>query len=208
MRELDVPLFTVPFTRDRPGRATAAGSCRTPSRRRPTRGPATGSGRRPPVPTRSTTCAPRCSPWIQTTRTLSRSALRQAREPYSARRTGTRSCPAARPRDRGPRRDGGWIGLEHDPNRNRWTYGRLSAGLTGQAGIGLALATVAARAADPPPGARPLARAALLGSVERIGPGHRGPADAFGGPAGVLYAAAVAARLLDDAILLRARPGA
>ena len=97
-----------------------------------------------------------------------------------------------------------WIGLEHDPNRNRWTYGRMSAGLTGQAGIGLALATVAARAADPPAGSAAVARAAVLGSVARVGLGNRGPADAFGGPAGVLYAAAVVARLLDDAVLLDA----
>ncbi|HZM67638.1 MAG TPA: DUF4135 domain-containing protein [Nakamurella sp.] len=102
----------------------------------------------------------------------------------------------------------GWIGLEHDPNRNRWTYGRLSAGLTGQAGIGLALATVAASGAAPaagfPTGCAAAARAALLGSVQRIGRGERGPADAFSGPAGVLYAAAVAARLLGDADLLDA----
>jgi hypothetical protein len=98
----------------------------------------------------------------------------------------------------------GWVGLEHDPNRNRWTYGRLSPGLTGQAGIGLALATVAASAADQPAGCGAAARAALLDSVQRIGRGDQGPADAFGGPAGVLYAAAVAARLLDDPGLLDA----
>ena len=97
-----------------------------------------------------------------------------------------------------------WIGLEHDPNRNRWTYGPLGAGLTGQAGIGLALATVAALAADAPAGCAAAARAALLGSVQRIGRGDSGAADAFGGPAGVLYATAVAARLLNDAVLLDA----
>ncbi len=115
--------------------------------------------------------------------------------------------PVALLLDRAIERDDGtatWIGLEHDPNRNRWTYGRMSAGLTGQAGIGLALATVAARAADPPAGCAAVARAALLGSVDRVGSGDRGPADAFGGPSGVLYAAAVAARLLDDAVLLDA----
>lgn len=98
----------------------------------------------------------------------------------------------------------GWIGLEHDPNRNRWTYGLIGPGLTGQAGIGLALATIAARAAEPVAGCAQAARSALLGSVQRIGRGDRGPADAFSGPAGILYATAVAARLLNDAVLLDA----
>lgn len=99
-----------------------------------------------------------------------------------------------------------WVGLEHDPNRNRWTYGRLGAGLTGQAGIGLALATVAAGRPADRLGAdcAAVARGALLGSVDRIGPGEIGPADAFTGPAGVLYAAAVAGRLLSDGELVDA----
>jgi hypothetical protein len=104
-----------------------------------------------------------------------------------------------------------WIGLEHDPNRNRWTFGRMSAGLLGQAGIGLALAMAAGPTAgssavhtEPPAGCAAAARAALLGSVDRMGRGDQGPADAFSGPAGVLYAAAVAARLLGDVALLDA----
>lgn len=100
-----------------------------------------------------------------------------------------------------------WVGLEHDPNRNRWTYGRLRAGLTGQAGIGLALATVAANnALGTPLGAdcAAAARGALLGSAGRVGPGELGAADAFSGPAGVLYAAAVAGRLLHDSELMDA----
>lgn len=107
-----------------------------------------------------------------------------------------------------------WIGLEHDPNRNRWHYGKMSPGLTGQAGIALALATVAAGKSLPAGavGTRTVskadcaaaARAALLGSVLRIGSGNLGSADGFGGPAGVLYASAAAARLLDDSTLLDA----
>lgn len=99
-----------------------------------------------------------------------------------------------------------WIGLEHDPNHNRWAYGRLRAGLTGQAGVGLALATVGSQSAMPSTrltaDCAAAARAALLGSVQRVGAGTIGPSDAFGGPAGVLYAAAVGGRLLGDRVLL------
>jgi hypothetical protein len=98
-----------------------------------------------------------------------------------------------------------WVGLEHDPNRSRWTFGRVSAGLTGQAGIALALAQLADRPGGGPDGVRrapsgcaEAARAAVLGSVDRIGSGHSGPADGYAGPAGVLYAAAWVARLLAD----------
>jgi hypothetical protein len=87
----------------------------------------------------------------------------------------------------------GWIGLEHDANRNRWHHGRLGPGLSGQAGVGLALAAAGQRAA---------AHAALLGCQARMGTGAGGPTDAFGGPAGLLYATAAAARLLDDPALL------
>ena len=102
-----------------------------------------------------------------------------------------------------------WIGLEHDPNRNRWTYGRLGAGLTGQAGIGLALAGAAIAAPAIASAGRQTtyaaaARAALLGSVQQVRTGASGPADAFGGPAGVLYAAAAAGRLLGDQTLIDA----
>ena len=100
-----------------------------------------------------------------------------------------------------------WIGLEHDPNRQRWDYGPLGSGLSGQAGIGLSLALVAAHAPAPPPGCRELARAALLGSAARTGSGEAGPADLFGGPAGTLFACAAAGRLLDDLGLVDAAVG-
>lgn len=91
----------------------------------------------------------------------------------------------------------GWLGLEHDPNRNRWQYDKVGPGLAGQAGIGLALAAAAALSPVAPAGTDQVARAALLGAFGRIARrAGRGDADAFGGPSGVLYAAAVAGRLL------------
>ncbi len=97
-----------------------------------------------------------------------------------------------------------WIGLEHDPTRYRWAVGRLGPGLTGQAGVGLALAAVVALRSDADPTCREVARAALLGSAARIANLKHGPTDAFTGPSGVAYAAARAGVLLDDEELIDA----
>ena len=213
MRELDVPLFTIPFDRpdlvsDRgvvlPNALTQAPSTRTLDRLR-----AVAARTDHVDDLRATVFA--MDPTHHTAADPPSAGIARTGHPAATRPPGAVDFtePVAALLDRVIVSGDGtpaWIGLEHDPNRNRWAFGRLRAGLTGQAGIGLALATIAA---DRPAGrlaadCAATARGALLGSVHRIGVGDLGPADAFGGPAGVLYAAAVAGRLLQDSELVDA----
>ncbi|WP_420122962.1 DUF4135 domain-containing protein [Nakamurella sp.] len=232
MRELDVPLFTIPFDRpdlisDRgvvlPDALTQAPTTRTQERLRALTARADhvddlratlfamdpahhGTRDAEPVRTGAGMGGPDTSTGGATDRPTGKVVTTPARRPSGA---VDLTEPVATLLDRVIVSGTGapaWVGLEHDPNRNRWTYGRLGAGLTGQAGIGLALATVTAGRPADRLGAdcAAIARGALLGSVDRIGPGEIGPADAFTGPAGVLYAAAVAGRLLSDGELVDA----
>jgi len=105
--------------------------------------------------------------------------------------TGTRATANG---TEGPR----WVGLDYDPTRYVWRNRRLGPGLLGEAGIGLALFAAAP--------ASPTGRTALLNSGRRVAglrPGWS-DADAFVGPAGVLYALAWAAQTCADDELLTA----
>ncbi|MFI0432053.1 MAG: DUF4135 domain-containing protein [Candidatus Nanopelagicales bacterium] len=95
-----------------------------------------------------------------------------------------------------------WIGLDYDPSRYTWRNRRLGPGLLGEAGIGLALVA----AGTPGSEAARVGRAALLTSGRRVTALRPGwdDADAFVGPAGVVYALAWAARAHDDHQLLSA----
>ena len=115
-----------------------------------------------------------------------------------------------------------WLGVDLDPSRNRWRHQRLSPGLLGEAGIGLALMasgvlqatsgitntgdadsrTVCAELTQ-------IGRSTLLTCAERMA-GYRpewSSADAFAGPAGTMYALAKAAALSDDEELRAAARG-
>lgn len=120
-----------------------------------------------------------------------------------------------------------WLGVDLDPSRNRWRHQRLSPGLLGEAGIGLALvasgvllptsdnnsafATDAgdANTAHDHSGAgsrgwlaevTQIGRTTLLTCAERMADFRPewSSADAFAGPAGTMYALAKAAALSDD----------
>jgi hypothetical protein len=130
--------------------------------------------------------------------------------PVTNRPVTSRDAPSADPSDLiailistalpGP--DGpNWVGLEYDPSRLRWRFGRLGPGLTGIAGIGLTLAL-----AHPDAPAARLGREALLSCATRIGtqPGWTCQ-DGATGVAGVAWAVARAASHLgDDELMSRA----
>lgn len=90
-----------------------------------------------------------------------------------------------------------WYGLDFDSTRRAWRHRLLGPGLIGEAGIGLALVTAAELLPDVSPQCSQVGVATLLSAASRTG-SLRLPwdgADAYTGPAGVLFAVAAAARM-------------
>lgn len=119
-----------------------------------------------------------------------------------------------------PQPDGSiaWLGLDYDPSRHRWHHERLGPGLLGEAGIGLALVaadvfgpTMPATTVDGTAGdGGEVGTSALLTSARRLPHLRLGwvGADAYTGPAGTLYALARAAALNADPRLTEATESA